>query len=151
MSSSTDSHLSADVKDRFEHLIAIGEYDLATTWGREIVRKATDVTYDIRPHCIVVETKNFTGTHDYAIEEGKLVVAERGEFQYRGENISFRFNVFTLNQVVKEEIYANEVIRGEGCDLVDGNASEHGSTWFASLFDSLKSMGARIRRYVLGR
>lgn len=151
MSSSSEATLSPEVVARFEQLLAIGEYDLATTWGREIIRKSTNVNYDIRPSCIVVETKNFRGTHDYALEEGKLVVAEQGDFQYQGEHNTFRFTVYTLNSVVKEEIYANEVVRGEGFGQVEDVNSDRDSTWYSHVLTTVKSPISSIRRYVLGQ
>lgn len=151
MSSIVNSHQSVDAEDKFENLLAMNEYDLATIWGREIIRKATNVTYDVRPSCIAVKTGNFTGTHDYAVEEGEVVVSEHGAFQYRGEQQTFRFKVFTLNQVVKAEIYSNEVMRGDSSEPVERKRFILASDWFFQVITTIQSKLAMIRRYVLGR
>lgn len=127
LSSKTNSAEPQTFIDRIESLLETGNRDQATTLAREVVKLTNDVSIDFRPSCIVVETPHFEGTHDYAIEKGELVIAERGEYRYRSDEHQFRFAVYSLNPSVREEAYSDEFTRGDGSeDGADGSRSTAG-------------------------
>lgn len=123
LSSKTSSTEPHSFIDRFESLLEHGNREQATTLAREVVKLTNDVSVDIRPSCIVVETPHFKGTHDYAVEEGELVIAERGEYRYRSDEHQFRFDVYSLNPSVREEVYSDEFTRGTGSEDDNGSQS----------------------------